>query len=98
MLAPICSASKAFMVVVRMLPPAANLQQHGGGRLVVGEVDDRDHVVLPKRPQQQAELATVLLNQAPNVLAPADGVQVSCLRWSGRTRPSQRLWEPTVKG
>ena len=43
----------------------AKLQQHGGSGLVVGELDHRDLVVVAKGPQQQAELAAVLLDQAP---------------------------------
>src|ERR671912_2659472 len=54
----------------------AGLQRHGGGRLVVGEVGDHDHVVLAKRPDQLANLAAVLFDQAPVVPGSADAVAV----------------------
>jgi hypothetical protein len=40
----------------------AALQRDGGGRLVVGEVGDRDDVVFAKGPDQLADLAAVLFD------------------------------------
>src|SRR5215218_7488976 len=54
----------------------AGLQRDGGGCLVVGEVGDRDDVVCAKGPDQLANLAAALLDQAPVVLGSADAVAV----------------------
>src|SRR5215217_4888706 len=51
-----------------------SLQDHSGGRLVVGKLGHHDQVVLAKGPQQLANLAAVLLDQTAVVLGPADSV------------------------
>src|SRR6266498_1803375 len=52
----------------------AKLKQCGGGGLVVREVDDSNDVVLAECPKNLTNLAAVLLDEAPEVLGPTDGV------------------------
>src|SRR6266540_3954548 len=52
----------------------AKLKQCGGGGLVVREVDDSHGVVLAEYPKNLTNLAAVLLDEAPEVLGPTDGV------------------------